>query len=246
MTRRPFVAGNWKMNVPVAPEAAIDMIASEVDSADPGTPGVVICPPATMISRLSGRGVRIGAQDCHAAASGAHTGDVSAAMVAAAGASHVILGHSERRAAYGETDEAIAAKVKSAWKAELTTIVCVGESAAQRKSGDAVAAVSAQLAASLPKGATAANAIVAYEPIWAIGSGEAATPAQIDEMHKALREAVEKRFGGEVAKVMRIVYGGSVTPANAAEIFALEDVDGGLIGGASLKPRDFLAVVKAA
>lgn len=245
MPRRPFIAGNWKMNMPSSPDAAVDLVAQSIDSTRPATPAVVICPPVTMISRLAGRGVRIGAQDCHHAPSGAHTGDISASMLASVGASHVIVGHSERRAAYQESDKAVAAKTKAAWKAELTAIVCVGETLEQRESGDAVSCVSAQVAGCLPKGTTTANTVIAYEPVWAIGSGKAASTEEISEMHKAIRAAVSARFDLEVGRGVRIVYGGSVTAANAKEIFAVEDVDGGLIGGASLKAPEFIEIINS-
>lgn len=246
MARRPLIVGNWKMNAPEDPGAQIDIIAEAVEAAAPNKPGVVICVPATMIQALHGRGVRIGAQDCHERRSGAHTGDISAEMLSEAGATHVIVGHSERRAAHGETDARVAAKAAAAHRAGLTAIICVGESAAQRKGGEATAIVQAQVRASTPKGATPANTIYAYEPIWAIGAGAAASPADIDAMHRAIRAEIAKWLGAGGAKETRVLYGGSVVPANSPGIFAVPDVDGALVGGASLRALELLGIVEAA
>jgi triosephosphate isomerase len=210
---------------------------------------VLLCPPATLIApmaaALAGSAVQVGGQDCHAGASGAHTGDLSAEMLADSGASAVIVGHSERRADHGESDAAIAAKAGAAWRAGLIAIICVGETEAQRDAGQALAVIASQIAGSVPGSATAANTVVAYEPVWAIGTGRTPTLDQIAEIHDAMRAQLVSRFGAE-GDGMRLLYGGSVKPGNAAEIFAVSNVDGGLVGGASLKAADFSGIVNAA
>ncbi|THD84422.1 triose-phosphate isomerase [Aliigemmobacter aestuarii] len=242
---RKLAAGNWKMNGTATALAEVAALAA----AHPA-PGceVLLCPPATLIDRMAnaarGTPVMVGGQDCHARESGAHTGDISAAMLRDAGASHVILGHSERRADHGETDAAVAAKTQAAWGTGLVAIVCVGETEAQRDAGQTLAVVGAQLAGSVPDGATAAALVIAYEPVWAIGTGRTPTNAEIAEVHRFMRAELAARFGAEAAG-MRLLYGGSVKPSNAAEIFALPDVDGALVGGASLKAADFGAIVAA-
>ncbi len=188
--------------------------------------------------------LKIGGQDCHPKASGAHTGDVSATMLADAGASHVILGHSERRADHGESDSLVVAKAAAAWAAGLIAVICVGETEAQRDAGKTLDVVGAQLAGSVPQGATAANTVIAYEPVWAIGTGRTPTLAEIAEVHGHIRARLAARFGAEAAG-MRILYGGSVKPSNATEIFAVANVDGALVGGASLKAADFGAIIAA-
>jgi triosephosphate isomerase len=226
---------------------------AELDALIAATAGtaseVLVCPPATLIAgfaeRAKGSGVAIGAQDCHAEAAGAHTGDIAAEMIADAGGSHVIVGHSERRADHGETDAAVCAKAKAVWRAGLTAIVCVGETEAERDAGGAQEVVGRQLDGSLPDGATAANTVIAYEPVWAIGTGRTPSPADIAEMHDFMRARLTVRFGA-AAEAVRLLYGGSVKPGNAAEIFAVSNVDGGLVGGASLKAADFAAIVAAA
>ena len=246
MTLRKLAAGNWKMNGLVASLAELDTLMSKV-----GEPpcDVLICPPATLVAGFAGIArtsiVRIGGQDCHTAASGAHTGDISAEMLADAGATAVIVGHSERRADHGEDDALVFAKAEAAWRAGLTAIICVGETEAERDAGNALSVVGTQLAGSVPDGATGANTVIAYEPVWAIGTGRTATTDDIGEMHAHMRALLSKRFGAEAASI-RLLYGGSVKPANAAEIFAVPDVDGGLVGGASLKADDFLGIVAAA
>ena len=240
MARRPFVAGNWKMNGTRADLGAI----REVISGLPEGPEVAICPPATLVAEAvalaAGTALAIGGQDCHAAETGAHTGDISAEMLADAGATYVILGHSERRADHGETDAQIAAKVTAANRAGLRAILCVGETKAERDAGEAVAVVERQLSAALPEAPL--GLVVAYEPVWAIGTGATPSPRDIAAMHAAIREALTTRYG-EAGEGLRILYGGSVKPANAAGIFGLADVDGGLIGGASLKAGDFLGII---
>lgn len=242
--RRKLAAGNWKMNgLGEALGELRSIAARETRQTD-----LLICPPATMISRAAetanGTALAIGGQDCHAKASGAHTGDISADMLADAGASHVITGHSERRTDHGETDADIAAKTQAAWNAGLVAVLCLGESLEQRETSETIDVIGAQLAGSLPDGATAENAVIAYEPIWAIGTGLIPSMQQIEEVHNFLRGALIARFG-EAGNAIRILYGGSVKPDNAAEIFAVPNVDGALVGGASLKSSDFNAIIAA-
>jgi triosephosphate isomerase len=240
-----LAAGNWKMNGLAESLAEIDALAA----AHPA-PGceVLICPPATLLARLSeraaGTAIQTGGQDCHANVTGAHTGDISAEMLADAGARFVILGHSERRADHGESNGDVCAKTAAAWRAGLTAIVCVGETLEQREAGQTLAIVGGQLLGSLPDGATAANTVIAYEPVWAIGTGKVPTLEEIGAVHDDIRNRLAERFGGEAAD-MRILYGGSVKPSNAAEIFAVSNVDGALVGGASLKAADFGGIVAA-
>ncbi|RMH42598.1 MAG: triose-phosphate isomerase [Alphaproteobacteria bacterium] len=244
-TPRKLAAGNWKMNGTAANLAEVDALLAR--HPNPGV-DVLICPPATLLSRMAERvgdgPIALGGQDCHAADSGAHTGDISAPMLADAGASHVILGHSERRADHHETDADVHAKVEAAWRANLVAIVCVGETEAERDAGKALDVVGRQLAGSVPNGATAHRLVVAYEPVWAIGTGRTPTTEQIAEVHDFMRATLAERFGA-TAHAMRLLYGGSVKPANAAEIFAVENVDGALVGGASLKAADFLPIIEA-
>ncbi len=242
--RRPLVAGNWKMNGLSASAAELDrMIAGSGPLA--AATDLMVCPPATLIARFAaaarGSALAIGGQDCHPKASGAHTGDIAAEMLADAGASAVIVGHSERRADHHETDAEVQAKALAAWRAGLTAIVCVGETQGQREAGKTLEIVGGQLAGSLPEGATAAKLVVAYEPVWAIGTGLTPTPADVAEVHGFIRKRLSERFGGEGTKI-RILYGGSVKPSNARELMAVVDVDGALVGGASLKAEDFLGI----
>lgn len=241
MTRRTLIAGNWKMNGVADTVSEVDAVASGA----PEGPELLICPPATLVARCVGRGVPIGAQDCHAEASGAHTGDISAEMLADAGASAVIIGHSERRADHGETDEVVAAKAGAARRAGLLAIICAGETELERDAGAALEVVARQIEASVPDGATGVSTVIAYEPVWAIGTGRTPTGQEIGEVHDFLRGLLTSRFGEE-GDAIRILYGGSMTPANAAEILSIDNVDGGLIGGASLKAKDFLAIASAA
>lgn len=243
--RRKLVVGNWKMNGNLAQlgeVAAVAAAAKEAAGVD-----VAICPPFTLIASSVARsaGLPIGAQDCHHAESGAHTGNVSAGMLKEAGARLVIVGHSERRAEQNESDALVRAKAEAALRHGLTAIVCVGESEAQREAGDAVAIVTGQLRGSLPAEAGEGELVVAYEPIWAIGTGKTATPADVAEMHKAIRAHLMENFGDRGGRV-RILYGGSVKADNAAELFALDDVDGALVGGASLTAAQFVPIVEAA
>lgn len=241
MARRPLVAGNWKMN---GLAASIGQLKAVIAGAkDLPKVDLMVCPPATLIASFAatarGSSVLIGGQDCHALVSGAYTGDISAEMLKDAGASAVIVGHSERRRYHHETDAEVRAKAEAARRAGLMPIVCVGETRPQREAGHALGVVGTQLQGSLPDGA--ADFIVAYEPVWAIGTGLTPTSADVGEMHRSIREHLVERFGtgGQGA---RILYGGSVNPKNAAELLAVENVDGALVGGASLKADDFLAI----
>jgi triosephosphate isomerase len=209
---------------------------------------LLICPPATLVlafaGAVQGSPLRIGAQDCHPKPSGAHTGDISAEMVADAGGTAIIVGHSERRADHGETDALVRQKAEAAWRAALIAIVCIGETQDQRDAGETLEVVGRQLAGSLPDGATAANLVVAYEPVWAIGTGRTPTSQDVQEVHGFIRDQLTQRFSGEGSKI-RILYGGSVKPSNAAELLAVSNVNGALIGGASLKATDFLGIAQA-
>ncbi len=247
-TPRPLIAGNWKMN---GLEVALDearAVAAALDAQPPGA-RVALCPPATLVHRmaqaLAGTMVEVGGQDCRAETSGAFTGDVSAEMLADCGASLVILGHSERRAGYGETDALVAAKTLAALRAGLEPIVCVGETLAEREAVRTLEVVTGQVRGSLPAELAGKAFAVAYEPVWAIGTGLTPTLAQIEEVHVAIRAVLVERFGAEGAGVP-ILYGGSVKPSNAAEILAVKDVGGALVGGASLKAEDFLGIIAGA
>jgi triosephosphate isomerase len=242
---RKLAAGNWKMNGTAAALAEVTaLLAAHPDPACE----MLLCPPATLIAQAAwaakGSVLKLGGQDCHPKVSGAHTGDISAAMLTDAGASYVILGHSERRADHGEGDALVQAKAQAAWAAGLTAVICLGETEAERDAGRTLDVVGSQLAGSVPDGATGANTVIAYEPVWAIGTGRTPTLAEIAEVHGFLRSRLKARFGAEAA-AMRLLYGGSVKPSNAAEIFAIADVDGALVGGASLKAADFGAIVAA-
>ncbi len=240
--RRKLAAGNWKMN---GTQAAMSEVAALI--AVPARSEVLLCPPATLIALMAqaaGGKIAVGGQDCHAAASGAHTGDIAAEQLADAGASHVILGHSERRADHDESDEIVEGKAVAAYRAGLTAVICVGETEAERDAGETLAVIGEQLSASVPSSAVAANTVIAYEPVWAIGTGRTPTLEQIAEVHGFLRAELVARFGAQGAE-MRLLYGGSVKPSNAAEIFAVADVDGALVGGASLKAADFGAIIAA-
>ncbi|WP_312813464.1 triose-phosphate isomerase [Brevundimonas sp.] len=242
-----LIAGNWKMNGvgESLEEAAALRVALDAEAANCR---VALCPPATLIDRmaqtLGGSAIEIGGQDCHGAASGAYTGSISAEMVADAGANLVILGHSERRAGFGETDADVAAKAEAALAAGLEPIICVGETLAQREAGEAVSVVSEQVMGSLPVSLADKPFAVAYEPVWAIGTGLTPTLEQIEEVHAAVRAAMIARLGAGGAKSV-ILYGGSVKPSNAKEILAVPEVGGALVGGASLKAEDFLGIIRA-
>ncbi len=243
--RRKLAAGNWKMNGTRASVAELAAMKAAVEGA---ACDVLICPPATLLAwaaeAAGAHAIRLGGQDCHVAASGAHTGDISAPQLADAGATYVIVGHSERRADHGETDALIRAKTEAAHAAGLIAIVCLGETEAERDAGATLSLIGRQLQGSVPEAATGATTVIAYEPVWAIGTGRTPTLEQIGEVHDFLRAALQSRFGGE-ASAFRLLYGGSVKPSNAAEIFAVSNVDGALVGGASLKAADFGAIIAA-
>jgi triosephosphate isomerase len=245
-TIRPLVAGNWKMNGTSAMLAEVTKLKAGL--APPPRCDVMICPPATLIGALAGlvtgSAVAVGAQDCHAKASGAHTGDIAAEMLKDVGAVAVIVGHSERRTDHRESDATVRAKCEAAWRAGLTAIVCIGETEAERKAGATLDVVGRQLAGSLPDGCLAARTVIAYEPVWAIGTGLTPTTADVAEVHAAIRRSLAARFGDNGAR-MRLLYGGSVKPSNARELMAVANVDGALVGGASLKAEDFLGIVAA-
>ena len=242
---RPLIAGNWKMNGLRSSQAEFElMLAGTAEVADQAD--LLVCPPATLIAAFaeSAKGstaLAIGAQDCHPDPAGAHTGDISAEMLADAGARAVIVGHSERRADHGESDGLVRQKAEAAWRAGLAAIVCIGETREQRELGHAITVCRDQLQGSLPDGARAENLVVAYEPVWAIGTGLTPTPGDIEQIHQLIRAVLTMRFSAEGAR-MRILYGGSVKPANAGELLAIPNVNGALIGGASLKAADFLAI----
>jgi triosephosphate isomerase (TIM) len=241
----PLVAGNWKMNGLSGSRAELAQIITG-SASFAGKTELMVCPPATLVAAFAtaarGSLVAIGGQDCHSEASGAHTGDISAEMLADAGARAVIVGHSERRADHHETDAQVRAKAKAAWRAGLTAIVCVGEQRAEREAGKTLAIVGDQLDGSLADGVNVgANLVVAYEPVWAIGTGLTPTPADVAEVHAFTRKRLVERFGAEGGRV-RILYGGSVKPANAKELLTIPDVNGALVGGASLKAEDFLGI----
>lgn len=241
---RPLIAGNWKMNGLQSSLAELEaIIAARIDGAD-----LLICPPATLVAaaaaKASGSRLAIGAQDCHAQSSGAHTGDVSAEMLKDAGARAVIVGHSERRTDHGETDAIVRAKAQAAHRTGLTAIVCVGETQGERDAGKATEIVRRQLSGSLPDKADGSNLVVAYEPVWAIGTGRTPTNKEIEEIHKFIRSYLVNHFN-DIGRQTKVLYGGSVKPSNAGEILKLGDVNGALVGGASLKAADFLAIAAA-
>src|ERR1700759_3729371 len=242
---RPLIAGNWKMN---GLKAAI----SELDAMLAGASGVaakcdlLVCPPATLVAAFAekARGSKtltVGAQDCHPKASGAHTGDLSAEMLADADDTAVIVGHSERRADHGESDTLVRQKAEAVWRAGLTAIVCLGENRDHSEGGKTLDICGGQLRGSLPDGSTAANLVVAYEPVWAIGTGLTPTAGDVEQVHRFIRDTLTSRFRGEGAAI-RILYGGSVKRSNSAELMAVANVNGALVGGASLKAADFLAI----
>ncbi|WBL31819.1 triose-phosphate isomerase [Sinirhodobacter sp. HNIBRBA609] len=242
--RKKLAAGNWKMNGLAASLSEVEtLIAAHPNPAC----DVLLCPPATLVSAMAataaGR-ISVGGQDCHMELTGAHTGDISAQMLADAGASHVIVGHSERRADHGESDAMIRAKAEAARAQGLVAVICIGETEAERDAGTTLEVIGRQLFGSTPDGATGVNTVIAYEPVWAIGTGRTPTLEQIAEVHDFMRSELNGRFGSEGAQI-RLLYGGSVKPSNAAEIFATSNVDGALVGGASLKAADFGAIIGA-
>ena len=243
--RRKLAAGNWKMN---GGRAELAELATLIAANPAPTVDLLLCPPATLLAQMNwgkkDHPLALGGQDCHPDAMGAHTGDISAAMLADAGATHVILGHSERRADHAETDALVRAKALAAHAAGLIAVICIGETLAQRESGATLAVVGSQLAGSTPDSGTAANTVIAYEPVWAIGTGLVPTLSQIGEVHASIRAALLARFGAG-GGAFRILYGGSVKPSNAAGIFGVPDVDGALVGGASLTSADFSPIIAA-
>lgn len=246
MTLRPLIAGNWKMNLDRAGTVALAReLAGAVSTA--AAFEMIVCPPAPYLipvaEALSGSAIGLGGQDCHSAAGGAHTGDVAASMLAELGCRYVIVGHSERRADHGESDTAVHAKAAAAHAASLIPIVCVGETETERDAGRALEVVAAQIAASVPAGLDGATLVVAYEPVWAIGTGRTPTVGDVAAVHNHIRKALASKTGD--AGAVRILYGGSVKPSNAAELLATTDVDGALVGGASLTAEDFLGVARS-
>jgi triosephosphate isomerase len=246
--RKKLVAGNWKMNGGRASIAEVEAMMAAAPGLDGGVE-LAVCPPAVIAPvvgwKLTGSAIALGGQDCHAEAKGAFTGDIAAEMWAEAGAKYVIVGHSERRAAYAETDQTVSAKAGAALRAGLTPIICLGESLAERDAGTTLDVVGRQLKGSLPADAKSKDVVIAYEPIWAIGTGRTPTKAQVAEVHAALRSGLAGLLGQEAAGKVRILYGGSVKPENAAELMHTDNVDGALVGGASLKAVDFLAIARA-
>jgi triosephosphate isomerase len=244
MARRKLVAGNWKMHGSLAQLTELDAVAAAA-RANPQV-DVAICPPFTLIAAAAARGyVTIGAQDVHPKDKGAHTGDVSAAMLKEAGAALVIVGHSERRTDHGETSELVRAKAEAVIGTGLVAIICIGETESERLAGQAIQVVEEQLAGSVPSAVDAASLVVAYEPVWAIGTGRTPTTHDVAEMHAAIRAKLRALLGG-AADHVRILYGGSVKASNAAELMAVPNVDGALVGGASLTAEDFVPIIKAA
>ncbi|MCB1492098.1 MAG: triose-phosphate isomerase [Rhodobiaceae bacterium] len=246
--RKPLIAGNWKMN---GTSASLDEARKIAEGAQgyADVVDVMLCPPATLIARMdlrcAGTDLLLGGQDCHVAVSGAHTGDISAEMLVDAGASAVIVGHSERRTDHKESSHLINEKAKAAHRAGLTAIICVGETDIERKSGQAINVVGEQIRLSLPASTTAQNVVVAYEPVWAIGTGLTPTTNDISDMHGAIRNMLADRFGEAAAAAIRVLYGGSVKPGNAGQLLRVENVDGALVGGAALKAQDLLAIIGA-
>lgn len=246
--RRPLIAGNWKMNGLRADGLTlVEGLLAHLRASRPDC-DMLVCPPTTLVGEVAaaaaGSSLLVGGQDCHSKEKGAHTGDTSAWMLKDIGASFVIVGHSERRHDHGESNAVVKAKAAAAHAAGLTAIVCIGETLDQRDRGEALAVVTSQLLESLPDGTTADNTVVAYEPVWAIGTGKVATPDDVAEVHAEIRQQAHARLGDDAAR-LRLLYGGSVKPDNARELLALADVDGALVGGASLKVEDFWAIAEA-
>jgi len=250
MARRVLIAGNWKMNglkadgLSLASEVASLMKSESCPKFD-----MLVCPAATLIApvvdAVAGSGVAVGGQDCHKDEKGAHTGDISAWMLKDLGCGYAIVGHSERRTDHGETDEVVKAKAEAALAAGLIAIVCVGETLEERDAGKTIEVNRRQVLGSLPDGATGSNTVIAYEPVWAIGTGRTATKEQAQEVHKMIRDELASKVGEANADAMRILYGGSMNPKNAAELLVQPDIDGGLIGGAALKAQDFWTVAQS-
>ena len=245
---KPLVAGNWKMNGLKASVQELAAMGAGYDSSLQSKIDMLICPPATLVLTAAhvalGSGIAIGGEDCHANASGAHTGDISAEMLKDAGATAVIVGHSERRTDHGEDNQTVKAKAEAGLRAGLLTIVCIGETEAERKSGKTLDVLKDQLDGSMPDDSKASQVVVAYEPVWAIGTGLVPSADDVKEAHAFIRENLTTRFGEEGAR-MRVLYGGSVKPSNAVELMGIANVDGALVGGASLKAQDFLGICAA-
>ncbi|WP_419911785.1 triose-phosphate isomerase [Hoeflea sp.] len=245
---RPLVAGNWKMNGDRNSLHEITAMATGLDAGLSEKIDALVCPPSTLIylaaAAVQDTGISIGGQDCHWAASGAHTGDISAAMMRDADATHIIVGHSERRTDHGESSAVVRTKAEAVHAENLVAIVCIGETKAERDAGKTLDVLKEQLDASVPDAATAQNTVIAYEPVWAIGTGVTPTAQDVEDAHAFLRRELEARFASHGA-AMRLLYGGSVKPANAPELMAVHNVDGALVGGASLKADDFLAICEA-
>lgn len=245
---KPLVAGNWKMNGMRESLREITAMATGIDAELSEKLDALVCPPATLVylaaAAVQDTGVSIGGQDCHMAASGAHTGDLSAGMLRDAAATHIIVGHSERRTDHGESSETVRSKAEAVHGEDLVAIICIGETKDDREAGRTLDVLKGQLQASVPDAATALNTVIAYEPVWAIGTGLTPTIDDIEEAHAFMRRELEARFGGHGAS-MRLLYGGSVKPSNASELMAVRNVDGALVGGASLKADDFLAICEA-
>ncbi|WP_138380063.1 triose-phosphate isomerase [Luteithermobacter gelatinilyticus] len=244
---KALVAGNWKMNGLKASVQEIEDLQKLISEKNVHC-DVLVCPPATLLAHAieatKGSSIAIGGQDCHTARAGAHTGDISAEMLKDLGCSHVIVGHSERRSDHGEDNDMVRAKASAAQREGLVAIICVGETEAERDNGQTLAVVTEQVVASLPEEAEAINTIIAYEPVWAIGTGKTPTAADVAEVHAAIRSVLKERFG-ESGDEVRILYGGSVKPDNAAELMAVENVNGALVGGASLKAESFYGILQA-
>ncbi len=244
---RPLVAGNWKMNGIDSSLAELGALREQLAEAPIAEADVMVCPPATLLSRaveiLAGTDVALGGQDCHPLPSGAHTGDISAEMLADAGATAVIVGHSERRIDHGENDALVKAKALAAYRADLTAIICIGETEAERRDGETLDVLKRQIQGSVPEEARAANTVMAYEPVWAIGSGLTPTLDDVAKVHGFIREVLGRLLGQAESEATRILYGGSVKPTNAAELLFVPDVNGALVGGASLKTTDFYGIL---
>ncbi|OHC75944.1 MAG: triose-phosphate isomerase [Rhodospirillales bacterium RIFCSPLOWO2_12_FULL_58_28] len=250
VSRRPLIAGNWKMNG--CGESGMDLarqLAERMKGRDHHPFDMLVCPPFTMLSRVgeavAGSGILLGAQDCHHQPAGAYTGNVSAAMLADVGCAYVIVGHSERRAQHGETDAVVKAKAEAAHIAGLIAIVCIGETEAERNAGNTLKVIKDQLAGSLPSSMRAVNTVIAYEPVWAIGTGRTPTNDEVEQVHACIRDRLTDDFGEAEAQATRLLYGGSMNAENAGELRALPDVDGGLVGGAGLKAETFWAICEA-
>jgi triosephosphate isomerase len=244
---RPLVAGNWKMNGLSTTLGELETLRERLAQDPVPAADIMVCPPATLLARASdvvaGSDIVLGAQDCHPQSVGPHTGDISAEMLADAGARAVIVGHSERRSDHGETNALVKAKAEAAHRAALTAIICIGETEQERRDGETLEIVGHQLEGSLPKGASAANTVIAYEPVWAIGTGLTPTSADIAAVHQFIRAELGRRLGTSESRNLRILYGGSVKPENAGELLSVADVDGALVGGASLRASDFYEIL---